>query len=131
MIDPYFQLITSIGVIILLVILFIVLPILILLRRQQRYNKESLAKLADAIEDFNKNITVMDGNINSNFKEIFAKKLVTDTKHESVKTAIETLGKGMDIYHTKTLDAIGFIRKTANRGRRRNKTPKVGNNPAA
>lgn len=120
---------TTLGIIIILLLLLVLLPILLKIRSEQKRNIQCLNEATEAIERFNSNIANIEVMINNNFKDMFGKTNVIDSRQISIKDVIEVLGSTMENYQTKVINAINASNRITNNRYKGRNSGKQGNNP--
>lgn len=115
--------------------MLILIPLVLSIQRKQKTITDCLEQTGEAIASFNETASKMQEYIMLNFKEVLSKSVVIDSKQVSINDMLKDITQGLEVYHTKTVDAI--VGKTApNKTRRSNKpknkvvTPSLGNSSA-
>ena len=125
MFENYLQLVIALGVFILTIIALIILPIVISIKRQQNIDTTIINTTTKAVEDLNQTILTSDSIISNNFRGMNNTILTNTNKQSSnIKDMVDSISKGLHIYHNKTINAIQAKRNAnkANRGVRPKKT---------
>lgn len=117
----------TLGVFIILILLLIIISLLSTIEKRQIEIVNCLNNVVDAVGKLNTTIINNDSIIMDNFKEVISKAVVLDSKQTSMKDMVDSIAKGLDVYQTKTMNAISFISRTSNKPRRSNKIHKPRN----
>lgn len=129
MLEHYVELMTTLGVFIILLILLVLVPMLISIRKRQTKITTALADIQEAIAKLNENAIATHELLVLNFKDVVSKIVILDSKQMSVKDITKDIAQMLSTYHGNTIVAIKELTKPANKPTRGTKIARKRNIP--
>jgi hypothetical protein len=130
MLDHYVELMTTLGVFILIILLLVIIPMLISIRKRQSKINLCITSIEEAIAKLNENAVLTHELLVLNFKDVVSKLVILDSKQMSVKDLTKDIAQMLSTYHGNTINAIKELTKRPNKAIRKPKTPTQRYTPA-